>query len=119
MDQSQSSPQVTRSTTTSSGQRTETVVRKKPQPKTVVKKDKPDTLFLTKYMKEIIKAKQAKKVYECRLCKDKPILKRKCVYRHIINCEAHSLSITGRHRVGHDELIPLIVQKMEENKVKY
>lgn len=117
MDQSQSSPQVTRSA--SSSQIVE-ATRKNPQPKKATNKEKPDSLFLIEYMNEIVKTKQAKKVYGCILCKEKPILQIKCVYRHFMKCDAHTLSITSKKHInGHDELILLILAKMEENKIKY
>ena len=78
------------------------------------------SIFLTEYMKEIIKIKQGTTNLYCNLCPGTPSLLKRNVFRHIMESTQHKISIAKEKDVqGHNELIPKIVEAIARNKSTY
>jgi len=90
--------------------------------KKIVRKNKSkvptDSIYLTEYMKQIILPSGDD--FCCCICVDKPKMKKKNVYRHIIESTTHKNSICKKVDIeGHEGLIPKIQEVMTENKRRY
>ena len=91
--------------------------KKKGKPKTIKERK---SIYITDYMKEIIKLKQGANKFYCSLCPGNPVLLKKNILRHIIESAQHKNSIAFEKDVkGHEELIPKIVRAMTKNKSIY
>ena len=74
------------------------------------------SFFLNDYMKKIIKEKGSKGNYYCDICIGKPELKKRSIYRHIIDSSSHNDQITKDNQEDHAELVRLIKLKIQKNK---
>ena len=63
-------------------------------------------IFVTNYMKKVIKVKDSSKdTFYCCICSDEPVLSRKSVTRHILQSEKHKNSLKKEDIEKHHELI--------------
>jgi len=78
------------------------------------------SIYITEYMKEVIKIKQGTTNFYCSLCPGNPSLLKRNIFRHIIESSQHKNSISKEKDIkGHDELTPKIVEAMTKNKAIY
>ena len=86
------------------------------QKKNNFKRDK-KLIYLTDYMKKIIKQRNPQGTYYCDICPLKPKLLKKNIYRHILSNLKHQNSITKKEDIeAHNRLIKAIQDKQEENR---
>jgi len=86
------------------------------QKKNNFKRDK-KLIYLTDYMKKIIKQRNPQGTYYCDICPLKPKLLKKNIYRHILSNLKHQNSIIKKEDIeAHNRLIKAIQDKQEENR---
>ena len=74
--------------------------------------------YVNDYMKTIIKEKGTSGEFYCSLCPGKLKIKKKSVYRHLIESLAHANVVPTSQKEAHEEMIKLIKEKIENNKIK-
>ena len=82
-------------------------------------KDYRQEIFVTDYMKKVIKVKDSSKdTFHCCICSDEPVLSRKSVTRHILESEKHKNNFKKEDVEKHHELITKLENRQAKNKEK-